>query len=97
MTRSLALDYAKHGIRVNAVCPDFIRTRMSEGYIEHVAAKHGQPVEEAAAVLGRRFPLGRLGAPEDVASAVAHFASDESAWVTGDTYLLDGGRSLLAP
>jgi len=97
MTRSLALDYARHGIRVNAVCPDFIRTRMSEGYIDHLARKHGRSAEAAAADLGRNFPLGRLGAPEDVAGAVAHLASDESAWVTGETYLLDGGRSLLSP
>jgi 3-oxoacyl-[acyl-carrier protein] reductase len=97
MMRSLALDYARHGIRVNAVCPDFIRTRMSEGYIDHLARKHGRSAEATAVGLGRNFPLGRLGAPEDVADAVVHFASDESAWVTGEAYLLDGGRSLLAP
>ena len=97
MMRSLALDYARHGIRVNAVCPDFIRTRMSQGYIDHLACKHERSAEATAASLGRNFPLGRLGAPEDVADAVVHFASNESAWVTGEAYLLDGGRSLLAP
>ncbi len=97
MARSLALDYARHGVRVNAVCPSFIRTQMSERYLDHVATKYGRPVDEAAMALGGAFPLGRLGAPSDVADAALHFASDESAWVTGETYLLDGGESLLSP
>ena len=97
LTRSLALDYARHGIRVNAVCPDFIRTEMSEGYLRYRAGKSGRGIEAAAAEVAADFPLGRLGAPDDVAAAALHFASAESAWVTGETYLLDGGRSLLEP
>ena len=97
MARSLALDYARHGVRVNAVCPSFIRTQMSERYLDQLATKHARSVEDTATALGGSFPLGRLGTPGDVADAALHFASDESAWVTGETYLLDGGESLLSP
>jgi NAD(P)-dependent dehydrogenase (short-subunit alcohol dehydrogenase family) len=97
LTRSLAADYARHGVRVNAVCPGLVRTSMSEAYLEYRARKLGASVEQVAAEVAQEFPLGRLGRPEDVAAATLHFASDESSWVTGETYLLDGGQVLLGP
>jgi NAD(P)-dependent dehydrogenase (short-subunit alcohol dehydrogenase family) len=97
LTRSLAVDYARYGIRVNAVCPGLIRTRMSAEYIDYRARKLDKTNEEIATDMAREFPLGRLGAPEDVAAATLHFASDEASWITGETYLLDGGQSLLGP
>jgi 3-oxoacyl-[acyl-carrier protein] reductase len=97
LTRSLAVDYAGSGIRVNAVCPGVIRTRMSEELFEYRAGRIGTTVEQVAEEVAREFPLGRLGRPEDVAAAALHFASDESSWVTGETYLLDGGQVLLGP
>lgn len=95
LTKSLGADYARHGIRVNAVCPGLIRTRMAEAYIEYRARKLGTTSEVVAKDMAREFPLGRLGAPEDVAAVALHFASSESGWVTGETYLLDGGQALL--
>ena len=97
LTRSLAADYAGSGVRVNAVCPGVIRTRMSEELFEYRARRLGTTVEEVAEEVAQEFPLGRLGRPEDVAAAALHFASDESSWVTGETYLLDGGQVLLGP
>ena len=97
LTRSVAADYAGNGIRVNAVCPGLVRTTMSEEYVAHRARKLGLSEEAVAAEMAREFPLGRLGRPQDVAAATLHFASDESGWVTGETYLLDGGHSLLGP
>jgi NAD(P)-dependent dehydrogenase (short-subunit alcohol dehydrogenase family) len=97
LTRSLAADYARTGIRVNAVCPGVIRTRMSEELFEYRAQRLGTTVEQVAEEVAQEFPLGRLGRPEDVAGAALHFASDESSWVTGETYLLDGGQVLLGP
>jgi NAD(P)-dependent dehydrogenase (short-subunit alcohol dehydrogenase family) len=97
LTRSLAVDYAPSGVRVNAVCPGVIRTRMSEAYFRDRASRLGTSVDEVVADIGREFPLGRLGRPADVAAAALHFASDESSWVTGETYLLDGGQVLQGP
>ena len=97
LTRSLAADYAGSGVRVNAVCPGVIRTRMSEELFEYRARRLGTTVEEVAEEVAQEFPLGRLGRPEDVAAAALHFASDESSWVTGETYLLEGGQVLLGP
>jgi NAD(P)-dependent dehydrogenase (short-subunit alcohol dehydrogenase family) len=70
---------------------------MSEELFEYRAQRLGTTVEQVAEEVAQEFPLGRLGRPEDVAAAALHFASDESSWVTGETYLLDGGQVLLGP
>lgn len=85
-TRCLALEWAKPGIRVNAVLPGYVRTPM----FERLAAKLGpgqvKLIEEA-------HPLG-LGHPSDVAAAVAFLASDEARWITGTSLFVDGGYSI---
>ena len=86
LTKCMALDGAKAGIRVNCVCPGFTETPMIEGYFA------AQPDPEGA----RRFatqlhPLGRLGRPRDIADAMVYLASDEAAWVTGAALVVDGG------
>jgi NAD(P)-dependent dehydrogenase (short-subunit alcohol dehydrogenase family) len=85
MTRQLALELAPK-VRVNAVAPGVVRTRLAEAlWREH------EPAVAAAT------PLGRIGEPEDVASAVAFLASPESSWITGETLVIDGGQHLAAP
>jgi NAD(P)-dependent dehydrogenase (short-subunit alcohol dehydrogenase family) len=88
LVRTAALDLAAHGIRVNAVAPGVVRTRISEWVIDHP-------------VLGpeylRKLPLGRFGEPVDVANAVAFLASAESSYITGQTLILDGGLTLGQP
>jgi NAD(P)-dependent dehydrogenase (short-subunit alcohol dehydrogenase family) len=83
--RSAAMDLGPHGIRVNAVAPGVVRTRISRFVIEDP-------------VLGpqylRTIPLGRFGEPEDVAALVRFLASDEAAYLTGQTVVLDGGQTL---
>jgi NAD(P)-dependent dehydrogenase (short-subunit alcohol dehydrogenase family) len=86
LTKCMALDGAKAGIRVNCVCPGFIQTPMIDGYFAD------QPDPEAA----RRFaaglhPLGRLGEPLDIADGFVYLASDEARWVTGTALVVDGG------
>jgi NAD(P)-dependent dehydrogenase (short-subunit alcohol dehydrogenase family) len=84
MTREMAVRHARDGIRFNAVSPSLIATEMGRSLIQ-------QPEEWAKR---RPFvPLGRLGEVEEVAAAVAYFASDDSAFVTGTAQLLDGGIS----
>jgi NAD(P)-dependent dehydrogenase (short-subunit alcohol dehydrogenase family) len=86
LTRSLALDEAKHGIRVNAVCPGYTRTRMLgiESAEDPAAAER-----EMAAI----HPLGRIGEPIEIANVVAFLASDEASFITGASILVDGGLS----
>ncbi len=85
ITKQLALELAP-GVRVNAVAPGVVRTRLAEAlWKEH---------EDAVAAT---TPLGRIGEPEDVASAVAFLASDAASWITGETLLMDGGQILGAP
>ena len=86
LTKCMALDGAKAGIRVNCVCPGYTQTPMIEGYFQD------QPdPEEARRFAERLHPLGRLGRPRDIADAMVYLASDEAAWVTGTALVVDGG------
>src|SRR5437867_8084998 len=81
LTRAAALDYAKVGIRVNAVCPGVIRTPMVERLVG----------TEAEAGLIAMEPIGRMGKPEEVAEAVVWLCSDAASFVTGNAMPVDGG------
>ncbi|MGH9430143.1 MAG: glucose 1-dehydrogenase [Terriglobia bacterium] len=83
LTRTAALEYAKVGIRVNAVCPGFIRTPMVEGPMA-VNPKFEEFMLKVE-------PMGRLGTPEEVAEAVVWLSSDAAAFITGHAMAVDGG------
>jgi NAD(P)-dependent dehydrogenase (short-subunit alcohol dehydrogenase family) len=86
LTKCMALDGARDGIRVNAVAPGFVQTPMLEKYLSE------QP-DPAAARTGTAalHPLGRLGQPRDIADAFAYLAGDAAGWITGSTVTVDGG------
>ena len=86
LTKSLAIDYASEGIRVNCVCPGIIDTKLFRDYID------GLP-DPAAALAEHEVaqPLGRLGTAEDCAKAALFLASDDAGFVTGVPLLVDGG------
>jgi len=86
LTRSLALDYGPHGIRVNVVAPGFVRTRLVQESIERADDRQAA---EAAMVGG--VALGRIGDPREIAGVVRFLASDEASYVTGASLLVDGG------
>lgn len=83
LTRSTALALAPHGIRVNAIGPGTIETDMAKGVLADQAAFNRAM---------SRTPLGRVGAPSEVASIAAFLASDDASYVTGETIYVDGGR-----
>jgi NAD(P)-dependent dehydrogenase (short-subunit alcohol dehydrogenase family) len=83
LTRTAALEYAQRNIRVNAVCPGYIRTPL----LEPILAR--QPEREAEWIA--REPVGRLGTPEEVAEAVVWLCSDAASFVTGHALSVDGG------
>jgi NAD(P)-dependent dehydrogenase (short-subunit alcohol dehydrogenase family) len=88
LTRSLALRYAKHNIRVNSICPGTIITELNRDFYEKSKDSYKKMKELISA-----YPLGRLGAPIDVAYAALYLASNESQWVSGIALPVDGGYS----
>jgi NAD(P)-dependent dehydrogenase (short-subunit alcohol dehydrogenase family) len=88
LTRVAALDVARYGIRVNAVCPGVIETSLGVPAADQAAYHAG--IERFA----NRIPLRRIGQPADVAAVVAFLASDEAAHVTGVGWLIDGGQTM---
>ncbi len=85
LTRSVALEVARRGLRVNAVCPGTVRTPMLEGFTG------GD--EQSLAAMGRMSPVGRLGAPEEIAAAIVWLCSAEASFMTGAVVSADGGVS----
>ncbi len=85
LTRSVAIDYAKDGIRCNAVNPGLVATPMA-------APLMANP-EQLDPILNH-YPIRRPGKPEEVANMVVYLASDEAAWVTGGSYAIDGGMTV---
>jgi NAD(P)-dependent dehydrogenase (short-subunit alcohol dehydrogenase family) len=91
MTRNLALELAPRHIRVNAICPGYIDTRLWDDYLRQ--SPDPRALDEATTAL---HPLGRRGMPGDVADAALFFASDASSFVTGTTLVVDGGLTIRA-
>ena len=89
LTKSVAADYIKQGIRCNAICPGTIATPSLE---ERIAALGN--VEEARKAFTARQPMGRLGTAEEVAALALYLASDEAGFTTGAIHIVDGGFSL---
>jgi NAD(P)-dependent dehydrogenase (short-subunit alcohol dehydrogenase family) len=83
LTKAVALEHAKNGIRVNVVCPGWIRTPFADRIIGGSA--------ELQAAVDARHPVGRMGTPEEVAEAVVWLCSDAASFVTGQAMSVDGG------
>lgn len=92
LVRSLALETARSGVTVNAVCPGYTDTDMVAGSVAAITGKTGAAPAEALAQLVRDNPQGRLIAPEEVAATVLHLCQPESRGITGQSLLINGGE-----
>jgi NAD(P)-dependent dehydrogenase (short-subunit alcohol dehydrogenase family) len=88
LTKSIAVELGKHGVRANAVCPGFIDTPL----VQQTLQERDDP-EAARENLERQYALGRIGEPEEIAEAILFLASDEASFVTGHSLVVDGGFS----
>ena len=94
LTRSLARDYGRQGVRTNAVCPGWVRTAMADEQMQVLVEKYGlADIDAAYALVARDVPLGRAAEPAEVADAVLYLASQRASMVNGTFLMVDGGAS----
>jgi NAD(P)-dependent dehydrogenase (short-subunit alcohol dehydrogenase family) len=93
LTRSLAVDYGPRGVRVNAICPGWVRTPMADHEMDGLGSVRGVSREEAYALACAHLPLGRAAAPEEIAAVCLFLACGESSFVTGAVLAADGGAT----
>ncbi|MBV8051843.1 MAG: glucose 1-dehydrogenase [Acidobacteriaceae bacterium] len=86
LTKCMAIDHGPENIRVNAICPSFVETELTAAVISQAPDPKAVRAERVAV-----HPIGRLGMAEDIAGLAVYLAGDESSWVTGSTFPVDGG------
>jgi len=89
MTRQMALDYARHGVRVNALCPGWVDTPFNEPFIAQMGGR-----EAIEAYVRDKIPMGRWASAEEIAEAILFLVSDRSSFMTGQALVVDGGESI---
>lgn len=94
LTKAVAADFIKQGIRANVICPGTIDSPSLEERIRARSLITGKPLEEIERAFVERQPLGRLGRPEEVAALAVFLASEEASYITGHFHLVDGGMAL---
>jgi 2-keto-3-deoxy-L-fuconate dehydrogenase len=94
LTKAVAADFIRNGIRCNAICPGTIESPSLEARIEAQAGRTGKTIAEIRKEFVARQPMARIGKPEEIASLAVFLASDESSYATGAVYVIDGGFSL---
>ena len=94
LTKALAADFIRKGVRANAVCPGTVQSPSLDQRIAMQAEATGQSLESVRQAFIDRQPMGRLGTPEEIAMLAVYLASDESSYTTGQIHLVDGGFAL---
>ena len=94
LTKAVAADFIKKGVRANAICPGTIQSPSLDDRIDKLAKSTGQSVAAIRQAFIDRQPMGRLGTAEEVAALAVYLASDEASYTTGHIHLVDGGFAL---
>lgn len=94
LTKSVAADFIKQGVRVNAICPGTVQSPSLDDRIAALAKQTGQSLKAVRQAFIDRQPMGRLGTAEEIAAFAVYLASDESAFTTGQYHLVDGGFAM---
>ena len=94
LTKAVAADFIRQGIRANAICPGTIESPSLEERIKERSRASGRSLAEVEKAFVDRQPMGRLGRPEEVAALATFLASDEASYITGQAHLVDGGMAL---
>ena len=94
LTKAVAADFIRQGIRANAICPGTIESPSLEERIKERSRATGRSLAEVEKAFVDRQPMGRLGRPEEVAALAVFLASDEASYITGQAHLVDGGMAL---
>jgi 2-keto-3-deoxy-L-fuconate dehydrogenase len=94
LTKAVAADYIRKGVRANAICPGTIESPSLDDRIATLAKKSGRSEKAVRQDFIDRQPMGRLGKPEEIAALAVYLASDESSYTTGQIHLADGGFAL---
>ena len=89
MTRQMAADYAREGIRFNALCPGFIDTPFNKGFEVQMGGR-----DRLEAYIAGEIPMGRWGTVEEIAEGIVYLASDRSSFMTGHALVIDGGECI---
>lgn len=94
LTKAVAADFIKRGIRANAICPGTIESPSLDDRIATLAKQTGQSLDKVRQDFIDRQPMGRLGTPQEIAWLAVYLASDEASYTTGQIHLADGGFAL---
>jgi 2-keto-3-deoxy-L-fuconate dehydrogenase len=94
LTKSIAADFIKQGVRCNAICPGTIESPSLDDRVAAVSKETGRSLETVRQAFVDRQPMGRLGTAKEVAWLALFLASDEASYITGQTHLVDGGMAL---
>jgi 2-keto-3-deoxy-L-fuconate dehydrogenase len=94
LTKAVAADFIRQGIRCNAICPGTIQSPSLDERVDALAATSGQSRDKTYEDFVARQPIGRLGTAEEVAALALFLASDEASYITGQPHLVDGGMAL---
>ncbi len=94
LTKAVAIDYIRRGVRANAICPGTVESPSLDQRIVDLAASSGQSIEAVRQMFVDRQAMGRLGTPQEIAAMALYLASDESSFTTGQIHLVDGGWAL---